>query len=168
LLGSVQLYVKSIIDGLPMPRGIPAPLTVRITPPMVEKVSGPMAYVWGGRLRAALQSAPRGPALKRFNWTVDVTLGWLDTPDNALRNEPFPRVIDAVMWAFMTTTMPVWIDVDGVVRDSGVASVRTDTQIQAIGETFDLDYPPERAVTPQRQVWYTARLGLDVLEVLQA
>jgi hypothetical protein len=72
------------------------------------------------------------------------------------------------MWAFMTTTMPVWIDVDGVVRDSGVASVRTDTQIQAIGETFDLDYPPERAVTPQRQVWYTARLGLDVLEVLQA
>jgi hypothetical protein len=44
----------------------------------------------------------------------------------------------------------------------------TDTQIQSIGETFDLDYPPERTPASMKMIWYSARLGLDVLEVVQS
>lgn len=167
MLGSVQLYVKGILDGLPLPQGTPGPLSARITPPVVEKISAPKAYVWGGRLRAARQTAPRVAGFKKFPWTVDVWLAYLDNPDNALASEPFPRVVDAVMLAFMTTVMPVFINSDGVPVGPN-ASSRTDTQIQAIGEAFDLEYPPERAVTAQRQVWYAARIGLEVLEVVQA
>ena len=167
MLGSVQLYVKGILDGLLLPRGIPGPRVARITPPVVEKISAPRAYVWGGRLQAARQTAPRGPGFKRFPWTVDVWLAYLDTPDDAFQNEPFPLVIDAVMLAFMRTVMPLFIDAQGNPVGPNATS-ETDTQILGIGEDFDLEYPPERTVTAQRQVWYSARIGLEVLEVVQA
>jgi hypothetical protein len=167
VLGSVQIYCKGIVDGLAMPQGVQGPMVARITAPLVEKVGPPKAYLWGGRVASSRQTAPRGPGMRKFPWSIDVTLMYLDNPDNALANEPFPRVIDAVMWAFMTTKMPTWISKDGDVVGPN-AETRTDTQIQAIGENFDLDYPPERTVTAQRQLLYVARLSVSVLEVVQA
>jgi hypothetical protein len=167
VLASTQLYVKGILDGLALPAAVPGPLVARITPPVAEKMKAPRAYVWGGRLRAGRQTAPRGTGMKKFPWIVDVYLSYMDTPDDALKNEPFPRVIDTVLTAFMTTVMPVWIDANGVPVGPNAAS-GTDTQIQAIGETFSLDYPPERTVTSLRQMWYTTLISMDVLEVIQA
>lgn len=167
MLGSVQLYCKGLLDGLQMPQGVPGPMIARITPPVVEKISAPKAYVWGGRVASARQTAPRGPAFRKFPWTVDVWLAYMDTPDNALETEPFPRVVDAVMLAFMTAVMPVWIDAGGNPVGPNASSA-TDTQIQAIGERFDLEYPPERTVAAQRQLWYVAHLGVEVLEVVQS
>jgi hypothetical protein len=167
VLSSVQSYVQGLIDGLVIPvSGNPA-LTAWITPPVFEKADGPRAYVWGGRVHGGRQTAPRGPGMMKFPWTVDIYLVYLDTPDNARQAEPFPRVIDTVLTTFMTTTMPVWIDAAGVPVGPN-ASTRTDTQIQAIGESFDLDYPPERAPAAGRMLWYSARIGLDVREVVQA
>ncbi len=166
MLYSVQKYVQGILDGLSLPSGVPGPLAARITPPVVEKIGAPRAYVWGGRLRASRQSAPRGPGFRRFPWVVDTYLVYLGTPDDALANEPFPLVVDAVMEAFMTTVMPVLIDPSGNVVSPAQAGPAC-TQIQAIGETFDLDYPPEKLAQSQRMVWYAARLGIDVLEVVQ-
>lgn len=168
MLSSVQKYVKGIADGLAMPTGVPGPLVARITPPVWERVSAPRAYVWGGRVRGSRQTAPRGPGFKRIPWVVDVYLTYMDTPDDALANEPFPAVIDAVLGAFFTTTMPVWIDSTGTPVGPNAPTAGSATQIQSIGESFDLDYPPERTVTAGRMIWYSTRIGLDVLEVVQA
>jgi hypothetical protein len=43
-----------------------------------------------------------------------------------------------------------------------------DTQVQRIGESFDGDYPPERTVDGPRMLWYVQRLGVEVVEVVQA
>jgi hypothetical protein len=167
-LYSIQEYVRSLIDGLTFPLAPTVPaLTAWVTPPTVEKATGPRAYVWGGRVRGGRQTAPRGPGMKRRPWTVDVYLIYLDTPDDARTNEPFPRIIDAVIDVFETTVMPLWIDQNGVPVGPNAGST-SDTQIQAIGESYDLDYPPERLPHSLRMVWYSARIGLDVLEVKQA
>lgn len=134
---------------------------------MLEKADGPRAYVWGGRVRSSRQTAPRGPGMKKFPWQVDVWLVYLDTPDNARMNEPFPLIIDSVITAVQTTVMPLFIDRAGVPQGPNATS-ESDTQIQSIGETFDLDYPPERTPASMKMVWYSARLGLDVLEVVQS
>lgn len=167
MLYSCSKYVQSLVNGLPMPDGVPGPLTAWITPPAIEKIDAPRAHVWGGTLHASRQTAPRGMGFKKFPWVVDVWLVYLTTADDALQNEPFAKVIDAVMTEFMTATMPVWISSEGVPAGP-TASSPTDTQIQAIGETFDLSYPPEKMPLNQRQVWYSCRLGIDVLEVVQA
>jgi hypothetical protein len=166
VLASVQQYCRGIIDGLALPLPGSPSLTAWITPPVFEKLTGPRAYVWGGRVRGSRQTAPRGPGFRRVPWVVDIWLVYLDTPDQARRAEPFPLVIDAVLAAFMTTPMPVFIDASGTPVGPNAGSA-ADTQIQSIGESWDLDYPPERAPAAGRMVWYSARIGMDVLEVVQ-
>jgi hypothetical protein len=164
----VQRYVcNSILNNLAIPvQGIP-PLTAWMTPPVIEQADGPRAYVWGGDVAVSRQTAPRGPGFKKFPWTVDVWLIYLTTPDDGFETEPFPKVIDAVMWAFFTTTMPLFIDVNG--NPMGPNAVNdSDTQIQKIGESPRLQYPTERMVGPMQMLWYTAGIQLDVLEVVQA
>jgi len=167
MLDSLQFYVKGLIDGLAMPPGVPGPLTAWITPPVTEKIASPRAYVWGGRLKGGRQTAPRGRGMMRLNWTVDVYVAYMSTPDKAMQEEPFPKVTDAILWTFMTTTMPLFIDAAG--NPMGPNQVNaTDTQIQAIGESFDSDYPPERTVSGPRMLFYVQRMGIDVMEVVQA
>jgi hypothetical protein len=168
LLDSIQQYVcNSILSGLPIPvQGIP-PLTAWVTPPVLEQADGPRAHVWGGTVDVSRQTAPRGAGFKRFPWTIDTYLVYLTTPDDGLEAEPFPKVIDAVMRAFMTTVMPLFIDVNG--NPMGPNAVNpTDTQIQGIGEHPRLQYPPEKMVGPMQMLWYTALIQLDVLEVVQS
>lgn len=167
MLDSVQQYCKGIIDGMPLPGVVPGPLTAWITPPVTEKISAPRAYVWGGRLRGRRQTAPRGRGMMRLDWTVDVYVAYMSTPDKALQNEPFPKITDAILWQFMTTVMPVFIDVNGIPMGPNQVNP-ADTQIQAIGESFDSDYPPERTVSGPRMLWYVQRMGIDVVEVVQA
>lgn len=122
--------------------------------------------MWGSRVRGSRQTAPRGPGFKKLPWNVDAYLAFMDTPDDALANETFPKVIDAVLWRVFTTVMPLFIDAEG--NPMGPNQVNpTDTQIQSIGENFDLDYPPERLPATMKMVWYSARIGLDILEVVQ-
>ena len=169
MLYSISKYVLGIVDGLVIPvQGVP-PITAWITPPTLEKADGPRAYVWGGALKASRQTAPRGAqaGFKKFPWNVSVWLVYLDTPDNARQNEPFPMIIDTVISAVQSTTMPLFISAEGVPMGPNQVNA-TDTQIQSIGETFDLDYPPERTPATMKMVWYSARIGLDVLEVVQS
>ncbi len=166
MLSSVQAYTRNLLDGLVLP-GQRTPLVCYITPPMFEKITGPRAYVWGGRVRGGRQTAPRGPGFMRIPWTIDTYLSWSDTPDDAVANEPFPRIIDTVLAACLASPMPFWLSEDGA--DAGPNQVsETDTQIQAFCEGFELDYPNERAQAQGRMLWYTARLGIDVLEVIRA
>lgn len=157
--------MQGVIDGTPLPDGLP-PLTVWVTPPVLDDADNPVGHVWGSRVRGSRQTAPRIAGMKKLPWNVDAYLAFMDTPDDALANESFPKVIDAVLWRVFTTTMPLFIDAEGNPMGSNQVNP-TDTQVQSIGETFDLDYPPERLPASMKMVWYSARIGLDVLEVVQ-
>jgi hypothetical protein len=167
MLDSVQRYARGLIDGAPMPPGVPGPLTAWITPPATEKMSAPRAYVWGGKLRAARQTAPRGAGFMKFSWTVDLWVAYMSTPDAARAAEPFPKITDTVLKVFMTTPMPLFIDAAGVPVGPNATSAG-DTQITSIGESFTGDYPPERSVAGPRMLWYVQQFGIDVDEVVQA
>jgi hypothetical protein len=166
LLGSLQFYLKGIIDGLAVP-ALGKEITARITPPIWDKADAPRAYIWGGRLAAARQTAPRGPGFTAYPWTADIYLAYLAGATQAFEDEPFPGVVDAVLKALQAAPMPTFITAGGVPVGPNQVNP-TDTQIQAIGERFELDYPSEHAVLAGRQVWYSARIGASILEVVQA
>ena len=157
-LNSVQEYVKNLLDGLQIPGG-GAPLEAYITPPTVEDIDRPKAYVQGARLRGQRQTAPRGPGFKRLNWMVDVYITYETVPDSVTVDQEMPLIIDAIMNKTWTTVMPLFIQ-------DQVTGVRS--QILAIGEDFELEYPPERTPATLRMLYYVARLGLDVYEAVQA
>lgn len=166
-LFSTSKYIQGLIDGTPMPPGIPGPLTAWITPPVAEQISAPRAYVWGGKVNSGRQTAPRGMGFRKRPWVIDVYLSYMDSPDDALANEPFAQVIDTVTEVFETAVMPVFIGPLGNVVEESAAADATYTQIQAIGESWSLSYAPERTTLSMRQLWYTALISLDVLEVIQ-
>jgi hypothetical protein len=157
-LNSCQLYIHSMLDGLIIP-GAAQPLQAYITPPNIEDLDGPRAYVWGGRLRGKRQAGPRGPGFKHLQWTIDVYLSYLTVPDGANIDQEFPLIVDAIMAATWATKMPL------VITDP---TTQVMSQIQSIGEDFDLEYPPERNPATLRMLYYTCRVGLDVFEVVQA
>lgn len=158
-LNSVQHFVVGLLDGLAIP-GSSQTLEAYITPPTVDELDNPKAYVWGGRLRGTRQSMPRGQGFKRLNWSVDVWLTYETNPDSPTVDEEFPLIVDAVMNKVWTTPLN-----DTFITDptTGVRS-----QILAIGEDFDFEYPPERVPATLRMLYYTARLGLNVYEAIQA
>lgn len=157
-LNSVQHFVVGLLDGLAIP-GSSQTLEAYITPPTVDELDNPKAYVWGGRLRGTRQSMPRGQGFKRLNWSVDVWLTYETNPDSPTVDEEFPLIVDAVMNKVWTTPLN-----DTFITDptTGVRS-----QILAIGEDFDFEYPPERVPATLRMLYYTARLGLNVYEAVQ-
>jgi hypothetical protein len=157
-LNSVQQYCKGLLDGLPLP-GQDQPLIAHIMPPTMEEMDGPRAYVWGARMRGERQTAPRRAGYKRLPWTVDVYLAYLDSADNPDGDKAFPLIIDAVLARFWSTTMPLMI------TDPETGQV---SQILAVGETWDLEYPPERLPATMRMIWSVARLSMDVTEAIQA
>lgn len=165
-LYSIQKYLHGIINGLALPGSLP-PLTAWITPPVIEGADGPRAYVWGGRMLSRRQTAPRGPGYRRLDWTADLWLANMDTPDDALADESFALISDAVMSALWSSVMPVWIDGNGVPVGSAPTG-EGQSQIQAIAEDISLDYPPERSTAALRMLWYTQHLGVSVLEVVQS
>lgn len=157
-LNSVQVYVQSLLADLPIP-ALDRNLEAYITPPTVEDIDRPKAYIYGARLRGQRQTAPRGPGFKRLNWMVDVYLSWETVPDEPSVDQEFPLIVDAVLKAAWTTTMPL------VITDPTTGQK---SQILAIGEDFELEYPPERTPATLRLLYYTARIGLDVYEAVQA
>lgn len=166
MLDSVQRFCRDIAATTVLPAGL-GEVVARITPPVVEKMSSPRVHVWGGRLAGARQTAPRGPGMMKLTWVIDVFVSSLDTPDNALENEPFPKIVDAVLKTFITAVMPVWIDENGKPVGPNQGS-KTDTQIQAVAESFTGDYPAERSVAGPRMLWYVQQFGINVVEVIQA
>lgn len=170
-LSSVQQYIQKQLDGLPMPAGMPN-LEAYITPPTVEDIDGPRAYVWASRMRARRQTGPRinayatGPGFKHLDWTIDVYLTYETTPDTETVDVDFPSICDAVMTKLWTTTMPTFIDANGNVSPTPPAG--SNSQIVAVGEEFDFEYPPERVPATLRMLYFTARFGFNVYEAVQA
>jgi hypothetical protein len=168
-LKSVQKYMRNLIDGISIP-GQNTPLTAYITPPVLEDMSGPRAYVWGGHVNVSRQTMPRGAGFRNYPWMIDIWLVYLTNADeNPTIDDEFPDLIDTVTGVFATTKMPVFIDADGNPQDvSAPVTDRTGlSQIQRVGERWTLDYPPERTPATLRMMWYSASISMEVLEVVQ-
>lgn len=168
-LASVQKHVQGILDGLPVPGGTQT-LTAQVTPPVIQNLNGPVAFVWGGSMAASRQTGPRGTpgaaGFRRLMWDVDVWLVYLTNPNAAGADAVFPDLIDAVMAQLWATEMPVLIDVDGQPTTQSGASGAT--QILSIGEDYRLEYSPVHTPATQRMLYYTARFTLQVYEAVQS
>lgn len=157
-LNSVQLYVKGLLDELQIP-GLNVALEAYVTPPVVEDIDRPKAYVMASRGRVRRQTAPRGPGYKWLAWTVDVYVTYETVPDSDTVDQEMPLIIDAIATKLWTTTMPLFIEDPTTGQRS---------QILQIGEEFEVEYPPERTPATLRMLYYVARIGFDVYEAVQA
>lgn len=174
MLTSVQIYVKNIIDGLVVNDGIPA-LEAFVTPPVLEDLSGPKAYVWGGRMQGKRQTTPRILAghtiadgtsgFKHLAWVVDIYIVFEGNPNTDSNDTDFPQIIDGVLAAYFTTQMPIFIDPLGNTATEPAAGL---TQILGIGENFELDYAPLHTPATLRMLYYSAKLSMEVYEAVQA
>lgn len=89
-LNSIQLYVANLLNDLEVPMaGIP-PIEAYVTPPVVEDIDRPKAYVWGGRARGRRQTMPRNTSgqivdgrsgFKHIDWHLDIYTVYETTPD---------------------------------------------------------------------------------------
>ena len=174
MLTSVQLYVKNIIDGLVFTDGIPA-LEAYVTPPSLEDLDGPRAYIWGGRMTGKRQTTPRikpghtiadgTSGFKHLAWVVDVYIVYESNPNISSNDTDFPQIIDAVLTQYFTTQMPIFIDATGNTFTQPAAGL---TQILGIGENFELEYAPLHTPATLRMLYYSARLAMEVYEAVQA
>lgn len=104
----MQHHVRDLLDGLVIP-GTTDTIEAFITPPTVDNLDGPKAYIWGSRMRATRQTMPRTFGFKKLLWQVDVYLSYETVPDSPTVDQEFPLVIDAVMAALWSATMPTMI-----------------------------------------------------------
>lgn len=155
---SVQEYVKGQLDGLIIP-GIPQALEAYVTPPTVEDIDRPKAYIWGGRCRIQRQTMPRGAGFKHLGWMVDIYLAYETNPDSPTVDQEFPAIVDAVFNKLWTTTTPLFIT-DPL---TGVQS-----QLLNVGENMEFEYPPERTPATLRMLYYSCRIGMELFEAVQA
>lgn len=156
MLNSIQLYVQGLLNGLAVGNG--QILTAYITPPPVDDLDGPRAYVWASRARTTRQTMPRGAGFKKLTWNIDVYLSYETVPDEVDIDQQFPLIVDAAWWALATTTMPTFI-VD--------PTTQKQSQMLSIGEEWEFEYPPERVPATLRMLYYTARIGFQVYEAVQ-
>jgi hypothetical protein len=139
-LNSVQLYLKGLLDGLPMP-GAAGNLAAYITPPDPnEETQVPTAYIWPSQAKESRDpktggSIPRntGPgtpsATKSLVHDVDIYLVWFAANDDPDADTWFPGMVDAVMYTLRTAPDPVQV----TDPYSGMSS-----QLVNVGEQMDV------------------------------
>lgn len=160
-LNAVQHYVQGIVNGLVVPGSV-GTIEAWIQPPAWESLSGPKAYIWGGKMRRRRQTTPRGRGFQQNDWIVDIFLAYetvSDTTNDPNVDQEFPLVIDAVIDTLAATTMPLMITDPTTNKQS---------QITSIGEELDLEYPPEKSPATDRLVLYLCVIGAHVTEVVQS
>jgi len=153
-VNTVQTHVKTLLNGITLPQ-YAAPLITYITPPNPGKLPSPAAYVWVTNGSNSRQTAPRGYGFRKTIWSVSV---WLMAP--GLATDPnadtkFAGVIDAVIHALVTDTMPI-METDPL---TGLTY-----QLLAIGEQFTVEQAPVRSLVDQRLLMYEALINLTVEE----
>jgi hypothetical protein len=162
-LNTVQHYLRDAIDGLQIPLPGSTPLDCYITPPVLQDMDGPHAYVWGSRVSVGRQTMPRGAGFKRYpwrmsTWVVYETAATIAGQTNPTLDSEFPVIIDAV------TNLLSGLPMVDIVTDPDTGQY---SQIQSVGESWDFEYPTVRLPQNMRMLWYGAYITGDVLEVVQ-
>lgn len=134
----------------------------------METLDGPLAFVWGGKMKSARESMPRnragqdGSGFQKYRWMVDIYLSYetvSDTTNEPQVDQEFPLFVDAVINALRTDPMPVFIT---------DPTTGAQTQLTQIGEQMILDYPPEVNAGSMQLVYYTCKLTTLVAEAVMA
>jgi hypothetical protein len=164
-LNAIQNYVKGLLDGAQLPLG-QGTLQAFITPPDPGEGTDPTIYIWGSVAHEKRQTMPRHQpgnySSGGFKWiehTIDLWLVFCAYADDEMVDSLFPAVIDSVMAILRDTQMQVPI-IDPV---TGMKST-----VEMIGEVMTWDYAPVHSLEDQRMLRYTARLTVDVKELIQA
>jgi len=143
------------------------PLTAVIAPPQLADIaSGPFAYVWGARLVAGRQTAPRTlmggtGGQSKLVWDASVAVTQAIDPDDPNIDSAFPLVLDQIMATVMLTPL----------QQTGVYLTDPDTgnktQLLLVGERYSLDYTVVSQSGPSgKGLWiYAADFTFPVEEV---
>lgn len=171
---SVQNYVRGLLDNLPVP-GQVKPMDFYIAAPTLQDMDGPHGYISGARVMSGRQTAPRiragmaatSAGYRKNPFKVEIYAVYeTNAQNNQTLDSEFPAILDAITYVLETTQMPQWIDADGTPVPTNTP-IPGASQIDAIGENWTLDYPPERTPATLRMLWYVALITVDVLEVVQ-
>lgn len=168
-INSVQVYIKGLLDGLPMPYALPN-MVAYITPPDPNvEAEFPTAYIWpsnGDESRDAAKGGtiPRntGPGtpsgFKNIDHTIDVWIVYFGQDDDPQADTAFPGIVDAVMQRLRTSPeRPLVSD-----PLTGIDSALLD-----IGEK--MSYRIElRALSDQAYNRYDGLVTVPLIEVMQA
>lgn len=161
-LNSIQLYLQSILDGLPIP-GSTTTLEAQITPPVTQDLDGPIAFVWGGSMRTVRQTGPRGnpgkAGFKHQQWDADVWLVYLTNPDDPELDQEFPLIVDAILAQLWSTPEPLFIT---------DPTTGLNTQLLSVGEEYRLEYAQVHTPATLRMLYYTAHLTVSLYEAVNA
>lgn len=174
-LNSTLQYVRGLLDGLPMPAGIPN-LVAYINPPAVdEEPNGePRAYVWipewdesrnperGGSVpRALVKPIPGNPpnaGTKPIDHSIHVWIIYDQANDDPQADSLFPGILDAISWTLRVSTDPVIVvdPLDGTI-----------TQLVDVGETISGRISVV-ALAGQRMYRYDSLMIIPITEMLQS
>lgn len=172
---STLLYVKGLLDGLPMPAGIPN-MVCYITPPAVdEEPNGePRAYLWtpewnesrapqrGGSVNRALTKPVPGAnpnsGVKALDHAIHVYVIYDQANDDPNADALFPSILDTVSWALRVSTDPA------VVTDPNDGTI---TQLVDVGEQIT-GQMNVTALAGQRMYRYDSLMVVPVTEILHS
>ncbi len=164
-INSVQLQVKSILNGLALP-GQSLPLLAYIAPPVPGEVAQTLAFIWGATANEMPQTFSRAKALgttlggfKKVTYNIDIWLYMIDQSDSITADSNFPLVIDAVRNAMASAQYPL------LLTDPTTGQV---SQLLMIGEKITTDYAPVRTLDDQQLVLYQGLLVVTVEEAIQS
>ena len=168
-LNSTQLYLLSLLDGLPLPgpAGQSGQLACYITPPDPGNLDVPTAYIWPVSGEERRLTTPRGsgpnvnqPGWKHITHRVQLYLAFVGAGDDPAADTTFPAVIDAVMAALRPSA-------DEVVVTDPVTGILS-SLLLGIGEDMSYEYAVVKTLADQRYFRYDARLTVTVNEYFQA
>jgi len=154
-LNSVQLLVKSTLDGLQFPITEQGTLTAYIAPPNPDNIDGPIVHIWGGVSDEKRRTMTRPVGNKSISYEIDLWIYFAEELDDSLSDSLFPVILDTIALKLRTMTMPLTI----TDPNTGVSS-----NIVSIGEDMKTDYAPARTNTNQSFMIYMARMVLDIDE----
>jgi len=174
-LQSVCAYLKGLLDGIPMPGGVPN-LVAYITPPAVdEEPNGePRAYIWPASFEESRNpqregTVPRALAMpvpgvspnsgfKPIDHSIHIYVIYDQANDDQQADSLFPGIIDAINWVLRVST-DVAVATD---EYTGLQSALMD-----VGESINGSVAV-RALDSQRMYRYDCLLILPVMELIQS
>ena len=165
-LNSVQMYVKSLLNGLALPYTSEGTLSAYISYPLPVDEASPICFIWGADIDEHRQTAPRAqpgqPSTGGFKdvvYLLDVWLMHAELNDDPNADSMFPVVIDTIAKTLRNTQLGVQL------TDSVTGDVST---IKAIGEDIKTQYEGARTMEDERMLQYMARLQVKIVEKVQA
>jgi hypothetical protein len=164
-IAAALVYVKGLLDGLPMPGGAPAMAGYIDAPDPNPETTIPTAYVWptdfsGKRIAIPRNTGPGTPAgWKERTHDIDVWITWMDQPGEPDSDTIFPGIV-----GFTVKALEFAYPMPQILTDPYDGE---ETQLVNVGEVYRGQIGAW-ALEDERMLRYDCRLHLPVIEEYQA